>query len=1137
LKPIRLSVAGLHSFRELQEVDFTSLCEGGVFGIFGPTGSGKSSLLDAMTLALYGKVERASNNTQGIMNHAENELAVSLEFELQDGLGAHRYRVERSFKRSDDIRLKTSTCRLIDITDETVVLGDKMVDVNEKVEQLLGLTIDDFTRAVVLPQGKFAEFLSLKGSDRRKMLQRLFHLEQYGDQLSQQIRSRLQSFQSEYVAAEREQASLGEASKEALEKAEQRVKDLEKELVDKEKRQDMMHQEYESKKQIWQWQKERHQHQQKHEHLLKREADITSLESELDEAGQAEIIKPYLEDFVDAKATSEKLNESRKESLLALEKAKKNFEHASHDFNRIKREKEEKEPQLIIDIERYKQLKTIKAETERLHCQVTEKREDLKLTEKQIEQEKEALAKATRLLEKAIARQGELQGELKQLIVPVQERELAQDAVKLKQEIESLEKNVKEMQQEYESQYKLYESLERTTKANGENVKTSIGRLVNCFDQSEKLYSDICNREKEVDHLAQLFQKLYEGEKERLEREKISSLARELTLQLVKGQPCPVCGSSHHPLPAEAKQVITIDGETTMKQLDEALKQCQQIKQELSHDKMLLEHLSSLIHELIPDVIRDKANRDKANSSLLEFDEDSRSLDHCLELLKVAITEVKALKQDIFLLQDKSKQEKNRLEETRQKEHEGRSKLGVVKDQADSLEQKLAEQTRRLAEQHLVWTEQFPNWSVEEIDVVFKEISLKDRKSVDVREGLDKSEAYISEKEREIATLKDSINHLQITQAEKSSTIKGITEQMNEGRSKMESNVGNEDIDDLLNGTIQQLSKLRESEKVARDTFEQAQAGWSKKEKHYLSILQSFHDANERLNRVTAKWENQLANSPFDNADTVKKAFISKEEQLRLTAEINEYHDSVRNIKFEIDRLNNLLKGRELQEEEWILTQQLLEQAKQELSNIREEKGGAVISLNEIRKKHTRFLELEKELKQLREKLDQLNNLQTVFRGNAFVEFLAEEQLHEVSRLASERLHQLTHGRYAIEVDSNGGFVIRDDANGGVRRPVSTLSGGETFLTSLALALSLSTQIQLRGQYPLEFFFLDEGFGTLDHDLLDTVITSLEKLHTDRLSVGVISHVQELQARMPRKLIVAPAEPSGRGSSVEMEMM
>jgi exonuclease SbcC len=87
----------------------------------------------------------------------------------------------------------------------------------------------------------------------------------------------------------------------------------------------------------------------------------------------------------------------------------------------------------------------------------------------------------------------------------------------------------------------------------------------------------------------------------------------------------------------------------------------------------------------------------------------------------------------------------------------------------------------------------------------------------------------------------------------------------------------------------------------------------------------------------------------------------------------------------------------------------------------------------------------------------------------------------------------------------------------------------------LALALSLSTQIQLKGSAPLEFFFLDEGFGTLDANLLEVVMTSLEKLHTDQLSVGIISHVEELKERVPVKLLVTPGDAGATGSRVRLE--
>jgi exonuclease SbcC len=78
--------------------------------------------------------------------------------------------------------------------------------------------------------------------------------------------------------------------------------------------------------------------------------------------------------------------------------------------------------------------------------------------------------------------------------------------------------------------------------------------------------------------------------------------------------------------------------------------------------------------------------------------------------------------------------------------------------------------------------------------------------------------------------------------------------------------------------------------------------------------------------------------------------------------------------------------------------------------------------------------------------------------------------------------------------------------------------------------------VQLRGRYPLEFFFLDEGFGTLDPDLLNLVVETLERLQLERLQVGVISHVPELRQRLARRLVVESAEPGGRGSRVRLEI-
>lgn len=120
---------------------------------------------------------------------------------------------------------------------------------------------------------------------------------------------------------------------------------------------------------------------------------------------------------------------------------------------------------------------------------------------------------------------------------------------------------------------------------------------------------------------------------------------------------------------------------------------------------------------------------------------------------------------------------------------------------------------------------------------------------------------------------------------------------------------------------------------------------------------------------------------------------------------------------------------------------------------------------------------------------------------------------------------KLTGGRYFIRYKQ--GFFVGDNYNGGELRAVFTLSGGETFLVSLSLALSLSAAIYAKSLRPIEFFFLDEGFGTLDEKLVDTVMDSLEKLKNTHFSIGLISHVEELKHRIDNKIIVVGAAEGG----------
>ncbi|WP_379135161.1 AAA family ATPase, partial [Paenibacillus sp. sgz500958] len=301
MKPILLKVAGLQSYREQQEIDFESLCETGLFGIFGPTGSGKSSLLDAITLAMYGKVERAVNGTQGIMNHSEDSLSVSFTFELTSSEGAHRYRVERRFKRTGEQSVSNTISRFVEVTaGGEQVLADKLADVTRCVEDKIGLKMDDFTRAVVLPQGKFAEFLSLRGVDRRQMLQRLFHLEQYGDHLAIKLSRRVKENEAALRALEAEQQGLGNAGEQDVKAAEERLEEAVRHAAECRRRLELAVKAYEKHARIRELQEERERRELQRQSLLLQENDILLLENRLGQADEAEKLLPALKAWREA---------------------------------------------------------------------------------------------------------------------------------------------------------------------------------------------------------------------------------------------------------------------------------------------------------------------------------------------------------------------------------------------------------------------------------------------------------------------------------------------------------------------------------------------------------------------------------------------------------------------------------------------------------------------------------------------------------------------------------------------------------------------------------------------------------------------------------------------------------------------
>jgi exonuclease SbcC len=174
-----------------------------------------------------------------------------------------------------------------------------------------------------------------------------------------------------------------------------------------------------------------------------------------------------------------------------------------------------------------------------------------------------------------------------------------------------------------------------------------------------------------------------------------------------------------------------------------------------------------------------------------------------------------------------------------------------------------------------------------------------------------------------------------------------------------------------------------------------------------------------------------------------------------------------------------------------------------------------------------RVKELRGEEEQRRQEWTVARELANLLRADRFQAFVQEEALRILAEDGTRHLEELSGGRYAFDVRGQE-FLVADHWNADETRSVKTLSGGETFLASLALALALAERLPglagAQGQVTLESLFLDEGFGTLDVETLEVVAQALEALRSGNRMVCLITHIGELAERMPARIEVVKTQ-------------
>ncbi|KLU67259.1 nuclease SbcCD subunit C [Desulfosporosinus acididurans] len=1203
MRPICLRIAGLNSFREVQEINFTKLCETGVFGIFGSTGSGKSTILDAMTLALYGTVERAANNTQGILNQGEDKLTVEYTFCLAAGNRRITYRAERAYRRSGDRTVKASTCRFVEIQGDTeLVLASKADEMTKKVEEVLGLTVEDFTRAVVLPQGKFAEFLTIKPKDRRLMLERLFSLEAYGRNLTARLSEQADSARFHLNGVEQRLQGLGDASAEQVSMAE---KEFETARIASEQSLgylERIKQEFEQAKELWGLQEQLHQVQEREFRRSAVKPEMDKLSEKLALAERAEKLRPILEDLRLAEKRLREAQEDEETARKKLAQARAKKEQAEQLWLEINHQRLEKEPSFLRQLEQLEQAKRLETEIQNRSLKLSQTRQqysDLDRKRKGLEQAFRETLEKKRAFEKRLQ---EGRSKLSQITVDPAQRAKVNASVQALEAYEIVSKQVSDLERDFEESTTEIKSVKTQEVNLAREVKTArevvtrlketlamraehppireemlsrqaqdlersrhgiinVGRAeaekqeaegrlkeislecqragadLNGYAQEQKLLCAEINRLKESVEA----KKAYVKELEQKYRSKI------LAESLLEGDPCPVCGSLHHPSPALRVQDGII--EEANKDLEEIGKQLQDLEKleaekatrlavaraQLAAKQDLEKNQSQLLADKLTEVKNYREGLPLADKNLT-VEELNRLLQKQEENLEVQRQCLKDWNQEQEQLMHQLESAQHNLDGIEEAWHKLQAKsaavTGMGSEIQNRLNQILQEQSKRQKDLenlrgHILTSEirllqdQYSRW-----DQVTRNLS---QELTQVETELGKINADQEKLLGEKTACELDLQNLRTLGSEASRTLEEL-------KLQCEAITGGKPAQERLEKVKEELAQVVTAEERLKKDYEQGKEVWLQSEQAFAVNGKSLELAHEAAELIQLKLKQALIASQFSSVEAVQSALCELSDRRNMEQRVSEFQQEGLLLEQKREDLEKRLRGRSLQSEEWLAWPIVLKEAEKVYTEAVEKRGASLQRLNKLKEEHEEWLRLEGERQALTHRLNLLKSLQNVFKGNGFIEFLAQEQLANVSRDASERLKQLTNQRYALEVDTEGGFVMRDDANGGVRRPVSSLSGGETFLTALALALALSTQIQLRGESPLEFFFLDEGFGTLDPHLLETVMNTLEKLRFQNIAIGIISHVPELRNRLARRLLVSPAEAGGVGSKVKLEI-
>ncbi len=1021
--PIKLTLKGIHSYRETQTIEFDKLTEAGLFGIFGKVGSGKSTILEAISFVLFGKRERASN--YDLFNLRSDKLLI--DFECRAGRDNNLYRFVADGRRNGKQFEKVSMDRrayqwLTELKDWSPI------EYEDPAEKIIGLSYDNFKRTIIIPQGRFQDFIDLGDTERTKMLKELFKLERFD--LSKQLAAVKSQNKDQLTENQARIDAIGDVSEEVIA---QKIHDLKitKELfLIESKTLSQLQKQVNELTELRQNIEKLTQEQKKIEQL--------NLQKPLFEA-RKQVLKNYefcatnFKSIIDRRADYAKnLNQDQTklnakavdfktiEAQLAIQQ--KNIETLRPQYNTRQGLKDEVlELNKIIDIKKKNDQKTeIDKRIAKGETLLTEKTEGIKQRQATLNTLQTQLQKNKAELPDVLQL-----SEIKTWFA--QAKNWADARKKLKDEADGL---LKKQETEYLNitNAVFYEQSNLVADMPQGTTTAVVIEVLKVIQATKK--QEIVALDQSLLHLntQKALQQYADG--------------------LTDGQPCPLCGSVHHP--------------------------------------------SGL------------SSSENFDNQMITIKKQRADLQNLIDFIVKAI---------------------GKLENSQ-------SKLDEIAQRKQEIKQEWIAQTDEIErhKQTFVWQPTFGPDQPQAIEKAFDEA--KNKKS-----EIERLEKIIETETKAIETEKETVSKYEKPIAElrlESAGLQSVTESLLGQLQKLNF----QDFVETNTETLtQKQTELDQKYKKITLDFEQldnvikAQTNAKSSLEGELKILDDSAKNNAaELAKIKATLSEKITEAGFESEQTIIDILAKEVNIEREHTDIQNFEQNTKLAYVALANLKLLVNNQTINAEQEAEVKNKVIELELKISELQKTEGGLNTELTSLQTRFGQQKELQAARKKIEARQTDINLIDTLFRSNGFVNYVSSVYLQNLCNQANERFYRMTRQQLQLEIYQKDGkydFQVRDLLNDGRTRALSSLSGGQKFQASLSLALALADSIHTQNEMKENFFFLDEGFGSLDKDSLQVVFETLKSLRRENRIVGIISHVEDLQQEIDRYLVVTNNEELG----------